>query len=396
MSRRLPRFSSLSKYAALLRPLLGVVAGLLLAGLVVRASGYPALSAFAALWSGATGLEAGPALGPTQVALGSGHVNLFLPAQSLSKVTPLIFCGLAVALGLRAGMFNIGAQGQMTVGALCAAVVGEIGKRNAAGEGSLPPALHVCLVLLAGVVAGGLWGALPGLLKAVRGVHEVISTIMLNFIALDLVGYLVTHSLQDDAPGNMAAQSPLTAQTCWLWPYVQGSYLTPGILIALAAVVAYAFLIRKTALGYDIRAVGMGAEAARAGGVPVGRILVLTMALSGALAGLAGAVEVMGIHHRYVDGVASSYGFDGIAVALLGNLSGEGVALSALFFGSLASGADYMETITHVPAPISQIVQALVILFVGMRFLGRQRDTAAEVEATPPPDPARKDADALL
>ena len=356
----------------LLRPLLSIVAGLLLAAIVMQVSGYNALRAYASLWSGATGLQGGSATGPNTIPLGSGHINLFQLAQSLAGVTPLIFTGLAIALGLRAGLFNIGAQGQMTVGALCAAVVGELGKRNEAGDGSLPPAVHVTLVLLAGAGAGALWGALSGLLKATRGVHEVISTIMLNFIALDIVTYLVTHRFQDDTPGSMAAQSSLMAKSSWLWPYVNGSNLTAGLLLALLCAAAVAFLIRRTSLGFDIRAVGLGAEAARAAGVPVGRILVTTMALSGALAGLAGAIQVMGLYHRYVEGVAGSYGFDGIAVALLGNLSGGGVVLSALFFGSLAVGAGFMETNTNVPAPISVIVQAIVIVFVGMRLRPRQ------------------------
>ena len=353
---------------SVVRPLFGIGVGLLLAGIIMMASGFHPLAAYSALWSGATGLEAGAAVGPNAIKLGSGHINLFLLAQSLGNVTPLILTGLAISVALRAGMFNVGAQGQMTVGALTAAAVGEIGRNRLTGDGTLPPGLHVMLVLVAGAVAGAVWGALPGLLKAKRGVHEVISTIMLNFVAMDVVLYLVTHSLKDDSPGNQAAQSSLMATSSWLYPYIQGSNLTAGLPIALILTLLITLFIHRTSPGYQIRAVGQGLEAARANGVQVSRVLIGTLALSGAIAGVAGAVEVMGIHHRYVGGVAGSAGFDGIAVALLGNLSGVGVLLSAIFFGALSSGSLYMQTNTNVPAPISEIVQATVIILAGMKI----------------------------
>lgn len=368
---------------SLLRPVLGIGAGLAIAAVIMRASGFHPIEAYCALWSGATGLAGGPALGSNSISFGNGHLNLFLLAQSLARVTPLVFTGLAVAVGLRAGLFNIGAQGQMTVGALCAAIAGECGKQGSEGAGAWNRILHVIFVLLAAAAGGALWGALPGIWKATRGVHEVISTIMLNFVALDIVQYLVTHGLHDPSPNNMAAESALMANTSWLWPYIRGSNFTAGLPIAVGCTAIVTFLIRRTSAGYKIRAVGLGAEAARANGINVGRVIVLTMALSGGIAGLAGAIEVMGIHHRYVGGVAGSFGFDGIAVALLGNLTGEGVILAALFFGALASGSGYMETTTNVPAPISEIVQATVILFVGMRFVGRNGASTVTAASEP-------------
>ncbi len=351
------------------RPLISVLVGLLIAGLLMQASGYDARAASSALWSGATGLEGGHAQGANQLALGAlnFHVNLYQLAQSLSRVTPLLLAGLAIALGLRAGLFNIGAQGQMTVGALAAAVVGQWGANGvkAGGAGGLPQMLHIALVLFAGTLAGGLWGAIAGLLKAYRGVHEVIATIMLNYLALNIVTYLVTHNLHDVK--SSATQTPLIAHSAMLTPLVAGSNLTAGFFLALLMALLVTFMVGRTSLGYQIRAVGLGADAARASGVPVARVLVTTLFLSGALAGLAGAIEVMGIHHRYVEGVAGNYGFDGIAVALLGGLGGLAVTLSAFFFGFLAGGADYMETLTNVPNSIAVIVQALVILFAGIR-----------------------------
>lgn len=369
-----------------LRPLLSVCCGLFLAGLVMQFSGYNALAAFGALWAGATGLQKGAANGPMDIPFAGMHLSQFALAQSLAKVTPLLFAGLAISLGLRAGLFNIGAQGQMTLGALGAAVVGQIGAEHTV----LSPMLHVPLVLLTGAIVGALWGALPGLLKSWRGVHEVISTIMLNYVALDMSLYLVTHRLKD--PTSMASETPAIAQSAWLTALVPGANLTAGLLLALLAAILLTFLMRRTALGYEIRAVGLGAEAARSAGIPVARIVVITMALSGALAGLAGAIEVMSVHHRFVEGLAGSYGFDGIAVALLGNLNGLGVTLSALFFGALANGAGFMQMQTDVPDSIAVLVQAVVIIFVGMRFV--RQTPVLPPEPTPLPVEKKVDVDA--
>ena len=361
------------------RSLVSIGAGLLIACVLIQVSGYSAPAALGALWTGATGLQGGPASGPTDIAFGSGHLNTFQLAQSLSTVTPLLFCGLAVALGLRAGLFNIGAQGQMTVGALAAAAFGLIGVSS---RGGLPPALHIPLTILVGALAGGLWGALAGQLKAWRGVHEVISTIMLNFVGLNFANYMVSHNLKD--PHSQNLQTSRMAESALLSPIVAHSNLTVGLALAVLMAVATAFLISRTSPGFAIRAVGLSSEAAEAAGISTARTLVLTMFLSGALAGIAGAIEVMGVHHRYVDGVAGSYGFDGIAVALLGGLGGGGAILSALFFGLLASGSDAMQSLTSVPAPISVVVQAIVIMFVGIRYFGGGSRRSGK---TPPSDP---------
>jgi len=364
------------------RAVFSIVLGLLIAGVLIQLSGFNALAAFAALWSGATGLQGGPALGPSDMALGSGHLNKFQLAQSLSTVTPLLLCGLSVALGLRAGLFNIGAQGQMTMGALAAAAVGLVG----ASEGrTLPPSVHIPLALCAGVAAGAGWGAIAGFLKAWRGVHEVITTIMLNFIGINIATYLVSHNLKDPHSANL--QTSRMAPSALLQPLVPHSNLTVGLILAIVAAVAVTFLIARTSIGYTIRAVGSNSEAAEAAGISTQRTLILTMALSGGLAGLAGAIEAMGVHHRYVDGLAGSYGYDGIAVALLGGAGGAGAIFSALFFGLLASGSDAMQALTSVPAPVSTVVQAIVILCVGVRRLGffrKSATTATPLDSDPP------------
>lgn len=355
-----------------MRPLLSVLIGLTLAGVIMQLSGYNVREAYAALWTGATGLEGGPAQRIGQVALGPLHLNKFLLAQSLAKTTPLLFTGLAIALGLRAGLFNIGAAGQMTCGALAAGVVGLWGNGTHSG---IPPAIHISFILLAGAAAGMIWGALAGWLKAARGVHEVLSTIMLNYVAVNVATYLTTHNLKD--PTEQSAQTATIPQALWLSPLVRGSNLTLGLLLALVCVGLVALLIHRTAPGFQIRTMGLGMEAGRAAGMPVMRTLILTMALSGGLAGLAGAVEVLGVQHRYLQGIAANYGFDGIAVALLGGLSGPAVVLSALFFGALASGSAYMESLTNVPDSISVIVQGIVILCVGIRVLRRPSQPSA-------------------
>ncbi len=361
----------------MLRPFLSIAAGLIVAAALMAASGYRPGEAFSALWTGATGLAAGPPSGAQEIALGSGHIALFQLAQSFANTTPLLFCGLAVALGLRAGLFNIGAQGQMTFGALAAAMVGV--------RAGMPSAVQIPLAVAAGAAAGAVWGAVPGLLKARRGVHEVISTIMLNFVALDIANYLINRNLKD--PNSQNPQTVQIVHSAFLTPLVPHTDLTAGLFLALLSALAVALLMRYTALGYSIRAVGLGAEAARAAGIAVPRTLILTMALSGALAGLAGAVQVLGVQHRYAVGIAGSYGFDGIAVALLGGLNGGGIAFSAVFFGGLASGSAYMESLTSVPAPISVIVQAVVIAFVGMR----PRSRAVTAPISPPLEPAAAD-----
>jgi len=370
------------------RPLLSIVVGLSLAAVIVQVSGSAVRDAYMALWTGATGLGGGPAARAGQWALGPIHVNGFLLSQSLARTTPLLLTGLSIALGLRAGLFNIGAQGQMTCGALAAGVIGLRGGPGTSG-GGIAVAIHVALIVVTGAGAGALWGALAGWLKAARGVHEVLSTIMLNYVAVNIATYLTTHGLKDPAE-----QSPQTApipQSLWLSPLVPGSNLTGGLVLALVCAGLVALLIRRTAVGFRIRVMGLGLDAGRAAGIRITRTLVLTMAISGGLAGLAGVVEVLGVQHRFLQGIAANYGFDGIAVALLGGISTPAVVLSALFFGALASGSAYMQLHTDVPDSIAVIVQATVILFVGLRF--QRLPASAAIVIAPQPDLGTSDND---
>lgn len=343
----------------LLRSLLSIVVAFFVVALLMALSGYNVPPALSTLFSGATGLLQGPTQGSQQVALGPFHLDLFLLAQTLTQFTPLLLCGLAVAIGLRAGLFNIGGQGQFIMGALLATIVGT-------SWPTLPPIVHVPLSLLAGVVGGALWGALAGILKSWRQVNEVVSTIMLNYVADNVANYLVTHNLKD--PHTQAPQSSAVASTATLPLLVAHTNLSVGLFFALFTAPMLALLIQRTSIGYRIRAVGLSRRAARTAGISVEQVWVLTMALSGALAGLAGTIQVLGAQHRYYQNLAGTYGYDGIAVALLAGIDSLPVLLSALFFGALASGASYMQDQTNVPDSVGRIVQAIIVLFVGMRI----------------------------
>lgn len=338
------------------------------AAIVVLVSGGSPTESFAAMFSSAFG--SGTAVGETLV-----------------KSIPLMLTGLAVALGLRAGLFNIGAEGQLLVGALTAAWVGF--------ALDLPAAIHIPLCLAAGVAGGALWALLPGLLKAKRGVHEVITTIMLNHVAFYLTHFLVTTRLKD--VHTMAPQTPemhATARLGWL---IEAGGLHWGILVAALCVVGFAFLMARSVIGFELKAVGFSPDAARTAGINVSGMIVLAMLLSGALAGVAGAVEVMGVHHKFYDQFSPGYGFDSIAVALLGNNTAVGTALAAVLFGALRNGALGMQLATDTPKEIVTLIQAIVIVFAGMRFLknrvpgtrgsrdpGLRADTQGQADAANP------------
>jgi len=317
---------------------LGIAFGIV--AIVILASGENPFAAFGAMFSGAFGSV--PAV-----------------CETIVKAIPLTLAGLAVALGLRAGLFNIGVEGQLLIGGLAAALAGYILK--------LPASLHIPLCLIAGILGGALWGFLPGLLKAKRGVHEVITTIMLNYIAFYLTHYLVTNQFQD--PNSMAPQTPEIQPTAFLGSLGVAHW---GILVAALGVIGFAFLMNRTVVGYELKVVGTNQDAARASGINVPGMVVLAMLFSGGLAGLAGAVEVLGVHHRFYDQFSPGYGFDSIAVALLGNNTAVGTALSALLFGALRNGAVSMQLITETPKEIVTVIQAIVIVLAGMKFLGKR------------------------
>jgi len=309
---------------------------LLISFVAIAASGRDALTGFGDLASGAFA--------------GRGPLG-----ESAIKAAVLILTGLSVAVAFTVGLFNIGAEGQLIWGALAAAV---------AGRADVPGA--VLFSLLAAALAGAAWGVLPGLLKVRRGVHEVISTILLNWIAIHLVhGWLVAGPLAAQGSGadiSVAGTAPVS-RYAWLPRPIPGSRFDLGFFVALAVAAAVWLLLTRTWRGFEWRAVGAGRDAAEASGIPAGRRICEAMALSGACAGMAGALLVLGTEHRFPGVFRTGYGFDGIAVALLGGGNAAGTVLSALVFGALRTGATRLQLVGIHPS-FAELIQGLAVLLV--------------------------------
>jgi ABC-type uncharacterized transport system permease subunit len=281
------------------------------------------------------------------------------PDQILWKATPLILTGLSVALAFRAGLFNIGAEGQLYMGSIFATIIGF--------TIVLPIIVHPIVCVLVGILFGALWGLIPGLLKAYRGAHEVVTTMMLSYVAMFFTNYLVTGPLKE--PGQWAAQTPPMFLTSWLpklglLPIWESDYLSYAFIVAIIATIAVYFFLTRMVLGYELRATGQNEKAAEAAGINTKRIVVIAMVLSGALAGIAGAVEVQGFYHRFIDGWSGGLGFDGITVAVLGANGPIGVLLAAIFFGFLRAGALSMQSSAGVPVEMITVIQGLILIFV--------------------------------
>jgi simple sugar transport system permease protein len=274
--------------------------------------------------------------------------------QTLFRATPLVFTGLAVALGFRAGLFNIGVEGQLYLGGLAAAVAG-------AALGAWPAVLLLPAAIAAAALAGALWAAIPGVLKARTGAHEVINSIMLNFIAFALVAYL-GRSLYQPATvrtAEIAAGAVIPRLGAW-WPALKAAPANASILLAALAAALVAVLLFRTRWGYEIRAVGMNAPAAAYGGIAIGGTQVRAMTLSGALAGLGGVNFVLGYKHYFEQGFSAGAGFLGIAVSLIGRNHPVGVIAAALFFGALSYAGLVINQ--RVPKELVEILQGVVIL----------------------------------
>ena len=276
--------------------------------------------------------------------------------QVLFKTTPLIFTGLAVSLPLRAGLFNIGAEGQLTVGAFLTALVG-------AHAASLPAAVAVPLALLAGAAGGALVGAIAGALKAWRGAHEVINTIMLNFIVRALMVGVGAHLFEREQihTSPIAVSAALPRLSRWL-PSLHGSAANAALFLAVAVALAAWYFVERTRAGFRLRAVGASPDAAATSGISVGRVQFFALALAGGVAGLVGANFVLGYKHYYEDGFSGGIGYMGIAVAVLGRARPLGVVAAALVFGTLSQGA--LAVNAAVPKEIVDVLTAVIIFSV--------------------------------
>ncbi len=315
---------------------LALLLGLLGGGVFIMAARVNPLAAYSAMLQGAFG-------------------NANSLGETLVKTIPILLTGLAASVAFRSGFWNIGAEGQLYVGALGATIVG----LHAAGWS---PGLAVGVTLLGGILAGGVWGMIPGVLKGYVGTSEAINTIMLNFIAIQLVAYGVYGPLRQGV-GQVPESDPI-ALAARLPVLLSGTRLHAGFFVAIAAMVATVGLLRHTVLGYRLRVVGANAEMARFGGLRVGMLIAAAATISGGLAGLAGAVEVTGVHYRLIEAISPGYGYLGIAVALLGRLNPWGAGAAAFFLAALVVGAETMERTVRVPLPLIFVVQGLVILFI--------------------------------
>ena len=289
----------------------------------------------------------------------------------LFNATPLIFTGLAVAIGFKCGLFNIGCEGQLYVGAFAAAWVGF--------HFDLPSIPLIPLCIGAAMAAGAGWAAIPGILKARYGAHEVINTIMMNFIAIAVTSYLVTEVYLEE--GEMIPQTPQIYETAhlpriaeFLRLFPKSNPLNVTFLLALLAALFCQFFLKRTQYGYELRLVGDAPEVATYGGINVGAVTVRTMALSGAVAGLAGVWDVLGYRHRFVSNLSPGFGYTGIAVALLGRNNPVGVLLAAILFGALNKGALDVEILMNVPRELFLIIQAALIVCLASIHVKRRGD----------------------
>jgi len=311
------------------------VLALVASGIILYLSGYSPLKAYKAMFWGAISNWDGIAL-------------------SLVQATPLIFTGLAVAFANNCGIFNIGGEGQLYLGAIAAGIIG-------AFLPSMPHFLHLFLALAGGAVVGGLWASIAAWLKVKANANEVIITIMLNNISILLCSYLVNYVFK--APGPVP-QTPEVQPSASLSRLGTGTQLSTALFLGVLLVFAVWFILYRTKVGYEIRAVGANPRAAAAAGINVSGMMTLALFLSGSLAGLGGASQVLGLHGRFIQGFSPGYGFDGIAVAILGGNSPIGVLFSALLFGLMRAGGMVLDRTTKIPVDFVLIIQAAIILFV--------------------------------
>jgi simple sugar transport system permease protein len=356
---RRKRFDFSSLFFGSLLPIAGMLIALLFGAVLLLFLKVNPLTAYAQLINGAFG-------------------NISGLTQTLVKATPLLLVGLGICIAFRASVINIGGEGQIIVGAL-AATWFPLAFRTWPGWVLIP------CTLLVGFLAGAVWGFVPGFLKARLKVNEILTTVMMNAVALQLMNLLVRSVLMDPAgitAGTYLAQSERLPEQVWLTRLVPQTLLHTGLLIAIAlAIIVYIFLWRTT-IGYRIRAVGFNPEAARYSGIHVPFYQALSLTLAGGFAGIAGAIEVLGVQHRLLEGITSGYGFSGIVAALFGGLHPLGTIPASILFGALLVGGDKMQRAVQVPNSLIDAILGLVVLFVvGSALWSRRWAARRQMEA---------------
>ncbi|GKV55531.1 putative ABC transporter permease protein YufP [Sporosarcina sp. NCCP-2222] len=333
-----------NKVVNILVPVISIILGLIVGAIVMLVSGYDPVAGYIALWNGIFG-------------------DAYAIGETIRQISPYILAGLAVAFAFRTGLFNIGVEGQLMVGWFAAAYVGSAFE--------LPMIIHLPLSLLAAAVAGALWGLIPGILKATLRVHEVIVTIMMNYIALHTVNALIK-AVSGGGYKTEKIQPTASLRSDFLSQLTDFSTLHYGIFVALAMVIVTWFILEKTKTGYELKSVGFNDHASQYAGMNVNKNIILAMVISGAFAGLGGAMEALGTFGNMTNrGGFTGIGFDGIAVALLGANSPLGVIFGASLFGSLKYGANNMPNAANIPLEIVSIVIALIIFFVASGYIIR-------------------------
>lgn len=280
--------------------------------------------------------------------------------EIIVRAIPLSLIALGIAIAFRSGILNIGAEGQMLMGILASSA-------TAIAFASLPKPILVPLSILAGAAGGALWGGIAGVLKARLGVNEILSTVMLNYIAAQFYTFLLRGPMMDPeelVTGSGTPQTVRMPRGAWLDRLLPGTRLHAGVYIAIGLAIVVFFLLWRTTAGFRMRAAGAEAKAARYSGVKVQRYLVIAMLLSGAFAGIAGSVEVLGVHRRAIEGISGGYGFTGIVVALFGGLHPAGIIPASMFFGLLLLGADMTQRLADVPANMVLVLQGAIILAI--------------------------------
>jgi general nucleoside transport system permease protein len=329
----------------ILTPIIALLLGIIVGTIIMIASGYDAVAAFTALWNGAFG-------------------NIYYFGEVIRQVTPYILAGLAVAFAFRVGLFNIGVEGQFIVGWVASVWVGL--------SFDLPKIILLPLAILASIVAGALWAFIPGLLKARFRVHEVIVTIMMNYVALHVTNYIIKSIITKNADRTPSIPANASLRSPWLESITDYSRLHWGIIIAIICCIIMWFLLEKTTRGFELRAVGFNQHAAHYAGMSVNKNIILSMVISGAFAGLAGAMEGLGTFgYAAVKAGFTGVGFNGIAVALLGGNSAIGVFFAALLFGALEVGSLNMPLEAGVPNELVDIIIALIVFFVASSYVIR-------------------------